>query len=123
VRLPIAAAGMRTAFEKVRQRGSIDFPLLNLAVAADLAEDGTIREMRIVVSALGARPRAIAGLESVAVGLILSAEVIEAIAETAFRQCHPLTNIIVDPDWRRAMVSVYLRGALWQLSRPVGVER
>jgi 4-hydroxybenzoyl-CoA reductase subunit beta len=122
VRVPIAAAGMRTAFAKLRQRGSIDFPLLNLAVAADLPADGPIREMRIVVSALGARPRTITGLESLAVGRILSEEVIESVVEAAFRQCHPLTNIIVDPDWRRAMVSVQLRRALRQLNQPARVD-
>jgi CO/xanthine dehydrogenase FAD-binding subunit len=47
----------------------------------------------------------------------LSAEVIEAIAQRAFQQCHPLTNIIVDPEWRRAMVPVYVRRVLAELAR------
>jgi CO/xanthine dehydrogenase FAD-binding subunit len=61
-------------------------------------------------------------LESLAVGRILSEEVIESVVEAAFRQCHPLTNIIVDPDWRRAMVSVQLRRALRQLNQPARVD-
>ena len=42
---------------------------------------------------------------------------IEALAERAYRQCHPLENIIVDPEWRRAMVPVYVRRALNRLRR------
>jgi 4-hydroxybenzoyl-CoA reductase subunit beta len=116
IRIPLGTARMRTAFSKLRQRNAIDYPLLNIAVAADLADDGAIRELRIVVSALGARPRVIAGLDKVAGGRPLDAETIDAIAGRAFQQCHPLTNIIVDPEWRRAMVPIHVRRALRQIS-------
>ena len=111
VRIPLPDASTRTAFQKVRQRNSIDFPLLNIAVAADFDGD-EMREMRIVVSALGSRPRAVSGLDKIVPGRKLDPEVIDAVAERAFQQCHPLENIIVDPDWRRAMVPVYVRRAL-----------
>lgn len=115
VRIPLPPRSMMTSFIKVRQRNSIDFPLLNIAVAADLDGD-TVRDMRIVVSALGARPRVITGLEKVTAGQPLTAETIDAAAERAFQQCHPLENIIVDPDWRREMVRVYVRRSLRTLS-------
>jgi 4-hydroxybenzoyl-CoA reductase subunit beta len=114
VRLPLPAASVVTSFTKVRQRNSIDFPLLNIALAADLAGDA-IRDLRIVVSALGARPRAVTGLDKVAIGQTLTAETIAATAERAFQQCHPLENIIVDADWRREMVRVYVKRALRDL--------
>jgi 4-hydroxybenzoyl-CoA reductase subunit beta len=115
VRIPLPSARTRTAFQKVRQRGAVDFPLLNIAVAAELGEGQEIESMRMVVSALGSRPRVIAGLDRVAEGRRLDAAVADAIAERAFEQCHPLTNIIVDPEWRRAMVPVYVRRALAEL--------
>ena len=111
VRIPLPQASVVTSFTKVRQRNSIDFPLLNIAVAADLDAD-TVRDLRIVVSALGARPRVVTGLDKVAVGKALAADTIDAAAERAFQQCHPLENIIVDPDWRREMVRVYVKRAL-----------
>ena len=111
VRMPLAADSVVTSFTKVRQRNSIDFPLLNIALAADLEGDA-IRDLRIVVSALGSRPRVVTGLDKVAFGKTLTAETIDAVAERAFQQCHPLENIIVDPDWRREMVRVYVKRAL-----------
>jgi 4-hydroxybenzoyl-CoA reductase subunit beta len=111
VRIPLPAATSRNAFVKLRQRAAVDFPLLNVAVSADFEGDA-VREMIMVVSALGARPRTIAGLEKVATGKPLDADVMAAIAQRAFQQCHPLTNIIVEPDWRRAMVPVYVTRAL-----------
>jgi 4-hydroxybenzoyl-CoA reductase subunit beta len=117
VRVPLPGERVRTAFRKLRQRNAIDFPLLNVAVAAEYRDDGSIAWMRIVVSALGARPREITGLEKIVTGQRLGDEVVDAIAERTHAQCHPLTNIIVDADWRRAMVPVYVRRALADLGQ------
>ncbi|MEO5510018.1 MAG: FAD binding domain-containing protein [Longimicrobiales bacterium] len=114
VRIPLPAPGTRMAYRKLRQRGGIDYPLLNLGAAITF-EGATIRDARLVVSALGSRPRVVTGLDKVAHGNALTEDVIEAIAQKAFQQCHPLENIIVDPDWRRAMVPVYVRRALRDL--------
>ncbi|HEX2167017.1 MAG TPA: FAD binding domain-containing protein [Longimicrobiales bacterium] len=116
VRIPLPSRNTRTAFRKVRQRGAIDFPLLNIAVAAELSGDLEVEDMRIVVSALGSRPRVVSGLDKVAKGRPLDESTRDAIAQRAFQQCHPLTNIIVDPEWRRAMVPVYVKRALADLA-------
>jgi 4-hydroxybenzoyl-CoA reductase subunit beta len=115
VRIPLPRPGMRTAFRKVRQRGAIDFPLLNIAIATQLNDAAIVESMTIVVSALGSRPRVITGLDKAAFGKPLAADTIEAVAERAFAQCHPLTNIIVDTEWRRAMVPVHVRRALHEI--------
>ncbi len=116
VRIPLPAPGLRTAYVKMRQRNSVDFPLLSIALAADAADDGAVRAISLVVSALGSRPRTVTGLDRIAVGHRL-AEVAEAVAQQAHRQCHPLENIIVDPDWRRAMVPVYVRRAVMEAAQ------
>lgn len=111
VRIPRPRPGTRMAFRKVRQRNSIDFPVLNLAAVAELEPEGPVRSLRLVVSALGSRPREVTGLEEMA-GRALDDDAIEEVAARAHQQCRPLTNIIVDPEWRRAMVPVYVRRAL-----------
>jgi 4-hydroxybenzoyl-CoA reductase subunit beta len=115
VRIPLPGPGVRTAYRKVRQRKSVDFPLLSIAVVADVADDGTARSLSVVVSALGARPRVVTGLDRIVAGNRLL-DVADAVTAQAYKQCHPLENIIVDPDWRRAMVPVYVRRALEELA-------
>ena len=116
IRIPLGAAERRQAYAKLRQRKSIDFPLLTVAVAADVDGDGTVLSIDGVVTALGARPRVLSGWDEVAVGRVLDDEVVDELAERAHRQCHPLENLIVDAEWRRAMVPVYVRRALEKLS-------
>ena len=116
IRIPLAP-GRRSAYRKLRQRASIDFPLLSVAVAADIAADGTVAAVKGVVSALGARPRILSGWVAIAVGTRLEPDVVQALAERARRQCRPLDNIVVDPEWRRAMVPVYAKRALRELAR------
>jgi 4-hydroxybenzoyl-CoA reductase subunit beta len=120
VRIPLPQSGTRATYLKLRQRASIDFPLLCVAVAGDFEGD-VVQELRVVVGALGARPRQVTGLDRIAHGRRLTPDVIDAVAERAFAQCHPLENIIVDPEWRRAMVPVHVRRALVELDSAPGV--
>jgi 4-hydroxybenzoyl-CoA reductase subunit beta len=115
VRLPLGAARLRQAYAKLRQRKAIDFPLLTVAIAADCEDDGTVKEIEGVVTSLGSRPRALSGWADVARGRALDDEVVAELTERAHKQCHPLENIIVDPEWRRAMVPVYVRRALEEI--------
>jgi 4-hydroxybenzoyl-CoA reductase subunit beta len=116
VRIPLPAPGTRTAYEKIRQRQSIDFPLLSMAATARLDDAGRLERLSLVVSALGSRPRVVSGLDRVVEGRPLD-QVVEDVAQLAFKQCHPLENIIVEPEWRRAMVPVYTRRILARLNR------
>lgn len=116
VRIPAPPDDLRTGYAKLRQRRSIDFPLLTVAVAGRMDPEGRVRSIRGVVTALGARPRELTGWDDIAEGEILDDDVVDALAERAHAQCHPLENIIVDPEWRRAMVPVYVRRALRQMT-------
>ncbi|MEN8145609.1 MAG: FAD binding domain-containing protein [Gemmatimonadota bacterium] len=117
ITLPWPDKTARFSFQKLRSRNAIDFPLLNLAAAASFAEDGTVLGLQMVASGMGSYPRRIGKMEDAAVGNRLTDSVIDAVAQQAYRQCHPLDNIIVDKDWRRSMVSVLVRRCLGELSR------
>ena len=117
IRIPLASAARRQAYVKLRQRKSIDFPLLTVAVAADVDESGFIRSIQGVVTGLGSRPRTLTKWSEVAEGRALDGELIDELAERAHKQCHPLENMIVDPEWRRAMVPVFVKRALEQVTQ------
>ncbi len=116
IEIPLPDEGMRMSFQKLRPRASIDFPVLNLATTVQTDEDGVVTDLRMVISALASYPRRVGKVEEAAVGNRLTPSVIDAVAEQAFRQCHPLTNLILDSEWRRAMVPVLVRRALKEIA-------
>ena len=114
VRLPAPARGAFGGYQKLRPRAAIDFPMLSVAVAGTRAPDGTLESARVVVGALGAKPREVSGVTALVQGQRPSRELFEAVGAQAFRQCRPLTNISFDPEWRHAMVPVLVRRAFAQ---------
>ena len=116
VRVPAQAPGHRGAYGKLRDRGSIDFPLLGVAVRLDLAEDGTVADGDAVAVALAARPLRIKKTATELFGHRPGTAdfegAVERVAAAAYKQCHPLPNIPGDHDYRREMVPVYVRRTL-----------
>lgn len=113
VRLPRIGERHFGAYGKLRDRGSIDFPLLGCAVRLDLDTDDAVEAVDIVLVALAARPVRLKKAPDLLVGLHPGTpefdEALEAVARQARKQCHPLANIPGDPDYRREMVPVYVR--------------
>ena len=111
VLVPRASRGLVAAYLKLRPRAAIDFPMLSVAFAARL-ERGLCQDARLVVGALGAKPRTIGGVTELARGRSLDQALGEALAAAAAKQCHPLINVAYDPDYRHAMVPVFVRRAV-----------
>lgn len=101
--------GRRSAFEKLRKRGAIDFPLLSVAARVDL-EGGQVNAADVVVTALGARPRRIRAASSVKPGAAAE-RLPDTLAQAAYAECKPLSNLDDETEWRREMVPVLVRKA------------
>ena len=109
--VPAGSRGLACGYQKLRPRAAIDFPMLSVAFAA--RRTGVVCEDAcLVVSAIAARPRVVAGVAELARGRALDDEVAEAIAQAAWKQCHPLISVAYDADYRREMVPVYVRRAI-----------
>jgi 4-hydroxybenzoyl-CoA reductase subunit beta len=107
VQVPKSAASLRQAFHKLRTRAAIDFPALNIAVAIGLT-DSRAHSISLSVSALAARPALIKGLDDL-VGKPADLRLAEELGRRAHKQCKPLTNIGIDPEWRRDVLPVLVR--------------
>jgi 4-hydroxybenzoyl-CoA reductase subunit beta len=115
-RVPDEAAQRRQAFAKLRTRAAIDFPALNLAVSFLLDGQNRAHSIRVAVSALAARPLLLRGLEELdgrAADESLGAE----LGRRAQAQARPLTNISMDPDYRREVLPVLVRRAFLRAAR------
>jgi 4-hydroxybenzoyl-CoA reductase subunit beta len=111
VRVPPTPPGHRGAYGKLRERGSIDFPLIGVAVRLDLDAGGRVERGDLVVTALAARPKRVAraaALVGTRPGSPEFHDAVRDVAGAAHRQCSTLANVPGDPVWRREMVPVYV---------------
>ena len=134
IRIPRVPDGHRGAYGKLRDRGSIDFPLLGIAARLDAGPDGRVAAADLCAVALQARPVRLRRAADAMLGARLpdrergdddpaAAEFTEAAkraAELARKQCHPLPNIPGDADYRREMIPVYVRRTLEAAARGSG---
>jgi CO/xanthine dehydrogenase FAD-binding subunit len=107
IRIPKSAFAKRQGFAKLRTRAAIDFPSLNMAVALEI-EKNAVKSVALAVGALAARPAMIKGLDDLK-GSAPDARFAEELARRAHKQCKPLTNIGVDPEWRHDVLPVLVR--------------
>jgi 4-hydroxybenzoyl-CoA reductase subunit beta len=110
-----APAGTRSAYVKLRRRGSIDFPIAGAAVALVLEGD-VVRAARVVLSAVASHPLEASLAEEFLKGKRLDPETIREAAELAARPAKPLDNADLSHFWRKRMVRVVVEESLMRVS-------
>ncbi len=105
--------GWRMAYWKLRRRGSIDFPILGVAVALSLDEDGRCNEARVVLGAVASQP-VIIDQETMKtiLGRQFTPALIDEFAHQAYRPAKPMDNTDMALSYRKKMARVYIAGAL-----------
>ena len=117
-----AISNTRSAYVKLRRRGSIDFPIAGAAVALQLDGD-VIAGCRIVLSAVASYPLEAHAAEDFLRGKHLYAETIRQAAEIASKPAKPLDNADLSHFWRKRMVRVVVEQALTRVSdQPAQLE-
>jgi 4-hydroxybenzoyl-CoA reductase subunit beta len=114
VHLP-PADGWRATYHKLRRRGSFDFPVLGVAVAARL-ERGAVAEARIVVGGVGSRPHGAGEAARMLAGKTLDEDVIREVATVAARVARPLDNTDFQMTWRKIVAEKYVAAALREIA-------
>jgi len=107
------ADGWQMAYWKLRRRGSIDFPILSVAVALRMSDDGRCEEARVVLGSVASQPLAVeAETIEMLLGQELTPELAEQFAQKAYRPAKPVDNTDMSLSYRKKMARVYITGAL-----------
>ena len=110
------ARNLRATYHKLRRRGGIDFPVLGVAAAVALADDGTVARGRIVLGGIAPAPLLVGEAAAALVGRRLDAERIAEAAEASYRAARPLDNTDFVMGWRKQMVRPFTARALQELA-------
>jgi 4-hydroxybenzoyl-CoA reductase subunit beta len=111
--LPASSAGWRGSYQKLRVRGSIDYPLAGVAVALRLEPNSRrIQDARIAITAVNPAPHLVRDTDAHLVGALVDDVTAGKIGELAMRTAKPLTTSALTPEYRREMVRVFTKRAL-----------
>jgi len=108
------AGGWKSAYWKLRRRGSFDFPVLGVAAAVRAAPDGTVEDARIVLGAVASRP-IVAKAGELLAGKRLTDEVIEEVATRVASRAKPMDNTDLEIYWRKEVVPAFVGYALREI--------
>jgi 4-hydroxybenzoyl-CoA reductase subunit beta len=111
VHLPDAAR-WRSAYWKLRRRGSFDFPVLSAAVAVRMARDGSVEAARIVIGAVASCPIEATEAAGALLGRPMTDASIAAASELASVPARPMDNTDFSLLWRKRMVRDFVSYAL-----------
>lgn len=107
--------GTRAGYEKLRRRGTFDYPVLGVGAALRFNSDGSCASARIVLGAITSKPLEM-GQATTLVGEKLSHEAIAATANAIALQARPLQLADFTNSYRQQMVALYVGRLLEQLS-------
>ncbi len=81
--MPTGPAARRSHYLKVRDRASFEWSIASAAVALDLGEDGTVRDVRIAVGGVATKPWRLPQVEAALQGRRLTPALAQAAAAHA----------------------------------------
>ena len=110
------ADGWRATYVKLRRRGTIDFPLLSVAAAVRLDDDGVCHEARLVLGSVASLPLRVPAAEALLTGRPLDRDAVAEAAAAAAAAAKPMENTDLTPVYRKRMVKVYVDRALSELA-------
>ena len=103
------ARGTRSAYWKLRRRGSFDFPVLSVAAALEFDGRGRIAKARIILGAVASQPVVCTAANDILQARKLTDEVIGEAAAACVKAARPVKNTDFAPHWRKRAVA-YLAG-------------
>jgi 4-hydroxybenzoyl-CoA reductase subunit beta len=111
VYLPESSAGWGGSYQKLRVRGSIDYPLAGVAVALKMRA-GRVEDARVAITAVNPAPFLVKDADVHLVGISPTEEIAERVGDLAASTSKPLTTSALTPEYRREMVRVFAKRAV-----------
>jgi len=106
----------KTAYRKMRVRGSVDFPLAGVAVAVQ-GHASCIDDIRVAYTGTNSRPIRLEGLEALA-GKELSEQTLTLLRKMLFKQIMPMRSTFTPSAYRRKVAVNMTRQLVKELLEP-----
>lgn len=90
IQVPRSGAAARSTYLKFKERESLDFAIVSVAVAIEIAPDKKVTDARIVLGGVAPIPWRVPAAEKLLIGQTLSTSVLSDVAKLALKDAQPL---------------------------------
>jgi 4-hydroxybenzoyl-CoA reductase subunit beta len=111
VRIP-PSGPVAGAYEKLRVREGMDFPMAGVAVMVKRNRSGTIEKAKMVLGAVGSSPIEVPKAAALLEGSKPTDDLLQSVSREATDTARPVGNLAMNAGYRRKMVGVLVRRAL-----------
>ncbi len=112
VRIPAPGHRAAGAYEKLRVREGMDFPMAGVAVIVKRNRSGTIEQAKMVLGAVGPSPIEVPRAARLLEGHKPTEDLFQSVSREVVDRAQPVGNIAMDASYRRKMVGVLAKRAL-----------
>ncbi len=111
IQIPLLEGRVGSAYRKVR-KGSGGFAIAGAAAHVSVADDNTVSECRIAMTAVGPKPLRAEKAEQALVGKTPEAAVLDNVAKLAVEASKPITDITASEEYRRKVLGILVKDTL-----------
>jgi 4-hydroxybenzoyl-CoA reductase subunit beta len=112
VRIPTSGNGAAVAYEKLRVREGMDFPMAGVAVRVTENRSGTIEQAKIVLGAVGPSPTEVSRAAGLLEGCKPTDDLLQCVSREVVDRAQPVGNLAMNAGYRRKMAGVLVKRAL-----------
>lgn len=112
VRIPPSGPGVAGAYEKLRVREGMDYPLAGTAVVVKTDRGGKIERVKMVLGGVGSSPTEVVKAAGLLEGRSLQEVELPELSRAVLGKAHPVGNLAMDAGYRRKMAGVLAERAL-----------
>jgi len=110
--LPERMAGYDGVYQKLRLRGSIDYPLAGVAAALKKNAQGLIEDAQVAITGVNPAPLLVSEARHALAGKVVNDHSAAVVGELAAKVAKPLTTSLLTPEYRREMIRVFAKRAV-----------
>jgi 4-hydroxybenzoyl-CoA reductase subunit beta len=112
VRIPPSERGTAWAYEKLRVREGMEFPLAGVAVRVKKNQSGIIEQAKLVLGAVGSSPIEVSNAGKLLENQKLTDDLLQSVSREAMDRIQPVGNLAMNTSYRKKMVGVLVKRAL-----------
>ena len=112
IRISPSGHGAAGAYEKLRVRDGMDFPMAGVAVMVKRDRSGIIEQAKLVLGAVGPSPAEVPEAAGLLEGHKPTDDLLQAVSREVMDRAQPVGNLAMDVSYRRKMVGVLVKRAL-----------